>query len=323
MRRKQGPHPGRRIALLVLAAAILAFLLSPLKNYPVSLAVMRVYSHMHWEDSIMAEKGIDLSIPGGGRTEETDWYPFVMAFNDTAGFRRFTGQDALELTILYNFPAFDIGRGCSRLYDPASPYYGGFYGAYLVSGRVTEADGTKHPYGFLPDGALDAGAVAEVPRYDLQHLVLSDLGLAYEDMVFDWQVQGTAQNIGYAGSDGWARVDALLTVNGPAHERTRFRRSYLQYGPPGFEPAEPAQGMETVGRASAGRLDVTGGDASASDAERDFLPVEMRGRVYGKYFPEWDTSVFFYVLARDAAVVETCDRQILSASRLEAADARE
>ena len=55
----------RRIAGIL--AAILAglmilvlFLLSPLSNYPVSLAVMKVYSGMHEKESIMVQKGITL-----------------------------------------------------------------------------------------------------------------------------------------------------------------------------------------------------------------------------------------------------------------------
>ena len=124
---------------MVLAAAavlLVVFALSPLSKYLVSLSVMSVYSGVHERQSIMEEKGIELSIPGGGATSEADWYPFVMTFNPSAeSFCRFIGEANRELTILYNFPAFDLrrGKGCSRLYDPTSPYYNAFYGAYLVT----------------------------------------------------------------------------------------------------------------------------------------------------------------------------------------------
>lgn len=55
-----------------------------------------------------------------------------MTFTADAAYAAYTGQPDARLTILYNFPAFDLSRGCSRLYDPNSPYYNGFYGAYLV-----------------------------------------------------------------------------------------------------------------------------------------------------------------------------------------------
>lgn len=289
--------------LLKAAAAfiiLVVFLWSPFSNYPVSLTVMKIYSGIHDRDSIMAEKGIDLHIPGGRATREKDWYPFVMTFNDDAGFRHFTGEPDLKLTILYNFPAFDFLKGCSALYDPASPYYNGFYGAYLVcreaggGSKSTAADdsGNAAPYGFLEDGSLDAGAAAQVPQFDFQKLVLQDFGIARDALVFDWEISKSRQNVNYLGLDGWTRVDARLRVNGTWHEADGFHRSYLQYGPPGYILSE-------------------------NRPEEAFAPVEMTGRVYGRYFEEWDTSIFFYVLASDPAVLEDCDREILSQSTLD------
>lgn len=321
----------KRLLKAAAAFIILAvFLWSPFSNYPVSLAVMKIYSGIHEHDSIMAEKGIELRIPGGGVTWEKDWYPFVMTFNDDAGFRRFTGEADVKLTILYNFPAFDLLKGCSRLYDPASPYYNGFYGAYLVcyedddeeEDNAAGADGTdaaehtdaavdeggtngaEHTggkgragesgaaYGFLPDGSLDLMTVAQVPQFDFQKLVLQDFGIGRDQMVFDWEVSKSRQNVSYLGIDGWTRVDAELSVNGTWHEADQFRRSYLQYGLPRYDLLEYSLPGEA------------------------FAPVEMTGRVYGRYFEEWDTSIFFYVLASDPAVLEDCDREILSQSSL-------
>ncbi|MCI8609079.1 MAG: hypothetical protein HFE73_05500 [Firmicutes bacterium] len=272
------------IAALV-AVILAAFFWSPFSNYPISLGVMKVYSGLHVRESIMAEKGIELSIPGGGVTEEDDWYPFVMTFNDDAGFQRFTGQSDLKLTILYNFPAFDMRKGCSRLFDSGSPYYNGFYGAYLVC-REEGSRETK-PYGFLSDGSIDLKATAQVPQFDFQNLVLRDFGIQREQLVFDWKIGRVKENAEYGGISGWTQVDAVLTVNGVFHQRTRFCRSYLQYG----SPADSWQGEE-------------------------FAPIDMVGRVYGRYFEEWDTSVFFYVLAADMAVLESCDEKILSQSVL-------
>lgn len=304
------------MAAAAAAAVLILFLWSPLSNYPVSLAVMKVYSGIHERESIMAEKGIALNIPGGSVTEETDWYPFVMTFNDSDGFRRFlrqteqSGQTAqadysdLELTILYNFSAFDVPRGCSRLYDPSSPYYNGFYGAYLVSGQVTEGDSSRHPWGFTGDGQLDTASTALVPQFDFQNLVLGDMGIDRSRMVFQWELISTEENVSYAGSDGWSRADAALTVNGVFHKKEEYHQSYLQYGPPG---KYPASGKNSEPEKMAERSDFV---------PVDFAPVDMKGRVYGKYFRQWDTSVFFYVLAADEDVLERCDDGILSQSRL-------
>lgn len=270
-------------AALIILAVLAAFIWSPFSNYGISLAVMKLYGGIHERESLMAEAGIEIDIPGGTVTEEKDWYPFVMTYNPGDGFGRFTGEDA-ELSIMYNFPAFDVTKGGSMLFDPSSPYYNGFYGAYMIKGE----DGDGNPYGFDKDGRLDLAAVSKVPEFDFQYLVLADFGLEREDMTFEWEIADFEEGVSYAGSDGWTRVDAGLTVNGAYHHRDRFRRSYLQYGTPaGFD-----------GRGA------------------DFAPVEMKGRVYGKYFDEYGAGIFFYVMAADEGVLKACDEEILSDSRI-------
>lgn len=287
----------KKLLVIVASFVILAvFLWLPLSHYPISLAMMKAYSGIHEKNSVMETKGISLEIPGGRITEKKDWYPFVMTFNDSVGFRKFlrnkhgekaySTKDPLDLTILYNFPAFDVLKGCSALYDPKSPYYNSFYGAYLVSGST--AAGT--PYGFSSDGTLDLAAASQVPQFDFQRLVLADLGIRPSEQVFDWKIRSTHKNVDYAGSGGWTRLDAQLTVNGVIHRPDQFRRSYLQYGRCPYEPED--YGLE------------------------DFAPVQMQGRLYGKYFPDWDTSIFFYIMSADAEVLESCDENILSKSVL-------
>ena len=280
----------------IIIGLLAIFLWSPLSKYPISLAVMKVYSAVHERDSLIEQKGISLEIPGGGATKEKDWYPFVMTFNDSAGFRRFLkGQvggapydmeKPPELTILYNFPAFDVLEGCSALYDPESPYYNSFYGAYLLTGRTAKGA----PYGFSSDGSLDLEAASQVPKFDFQRLVLADLGIRPEAQVFDWKIQSVRKNVDYVGSSGWTRLDASLTVNGVIHRREKFRRSYLQYGRCAYDPKD--YGLE------------------------DFVPVHMKGRLYAKYFEEWNTGIFFYIMTANEQALERCDAEILSESIL-------
>lgn len=85
------------LTIVVSLVALAVFIRSPLSNYPVSLAVMKIYSEIHARDSIMEEKGIKLHIPGGSAAKEKNWYPFVMTFNADAGFQRFTGESNLKL----------------------------------------------------------------------------------------------------------------------------------------------------------------------------------------------------------------------------------
>lgn len=271
----------RLLSLALVCGCVIAFLLSPLFPFVRSLAVMRVYSGMHQRQSLLAEEGIRLHIPGGLATPEADWYPFVMTFTADAAYAAYTGQPDARLTILYNFPAFDLTRGCSRLYDPNSPYYNGFYGAYLVR------DGSNAA---LAGGDPHEDAAAQIAAFDFFTLVLGDFGLTPEERVFDFTVTERASGVTYAGYEGWTKFQAEFTVNGSAHNaREGGVLSYLQYGAPGFGPVA-----------------------------EEFTPVEMHGIVCARYFPEWDAGVYFYVMGTSAELCRACDQEILSKSTLEA-----
>lgn len=270
--------------LLTIFSIFLFFCLSPLANLLVSLCIMGVYSHMNEKESLITTEAIDLHIPGGLTTSKSDWYPFVMNYCADWDFRRYMGNPDLSLTILYNFPAFSLLRGCSRLYDTESPYYNSFYGAYLIK------DNSGQPFGFVRDdfGSFHPNAkeAALIPEYDFFRLVLIEFGITGENSVFDWSVTDIEENQTYAGETGFTRMDALLTVNGSAHIRNSFTPSYLQYGSPHFPCEEP------------------------------LAPVRMYGRLYGKYLEDKQVSLFFYIVAADKNALEDCDRKILSKSRL-------
>lgn len=248
----------KKKVICILLCAVILFVISPFSDFVLSLGVMSVYSGMHERDSLLAKHGVTLDMPSG-----EGWYPFVMTFNPNE-----------KLTILYNFPEFDFrwGKGCSRLYDPESPYYSAFYGAYVLEGNRVSAE-----------------AAAAVAKYDFQQLVLSDFGIKRSEMVFDWEETEPPHAERLLGEDGWTEFNAKLTVNGTAHEPDGFKRSYLQYGTP--------------------KYDLTG-------TQKPFAPLEQKGRVYAKYFEEADISIFFYVIAPEDEIIETCDEEILRQSRL-------
>ncbi len=260
------------IAIGLLTLILALFLTSPLAAYAKSLAVMKIYSFTNERESLLAEKGIGIELG----TDE-GWYPFVMTFNADEGFRAFTGDKDIRLTILYNFPEFDVKRGCSRIYDDTCEYYNSFYGAYAVNER----------YGIDEKGNVDLDKISRVPRYDFTRLVLGDLGMPKKDEVFSWEVDGVTKGVSLAGYDDWVCLDAEMTVNGVLHERCEKLRNYIQYGSPNY------------------------------DTEENFAPVQMRGRIYARYFEEAECSIFFYVMARSDDVLESCDENILAAADLE------
>ena len=265
--------------LIILACVLLllaAFAVSPVFHYVRSLAVMSVYSPYCAKNSVMNKESFELSIPSG-----SGWYPFVMTYEADEAFSSYIGLPDTKLTILYNFPAFSLKKGCSSFFDEASPYYSSFYGAYLV--RC--ADGK--PYGFSPDmSAPNENAVSNIAKFDFFTLVLSDFGLKTNKQVFDSTPTSEQANVSFLCYDGWSRISYDLTVNGVNHSKKGFVSSYLQYGSPNFPVSS------------------------------DFAPVEMKSIVYARYFPEWGSSVYFYVMSPSEAVCENCVQTILSKSTL-------
>lgn len=63
--------------------------------------------------------------------------------------------------------------------------------------------------------------------------------------------------------------------------------SYLQYGSPNYKPSS------------------------------EFAVIPMKGRIYARYFSEWNVSIFYYIITVDEEILEECDEKILSRSKLE------
>ncbi len=257
---------------IVAAAALLAvFMLAPFCAQLRSMAIMSVFSRAHETIGVAEQQQLRIKIPSG-----EGWYPFVMTYNDDEDFALLTKQKGSRLTIMYNFPAFDVKYGCSRLFDEESPYYNSFYGAYLTK----LPDGSS--YGFDPEGIELTEAVSSIARLDYFWLVLSDFGLERDDRVFSFDTQLQEENVFFAGSEGWVRIDAQMFISGAAHNAKPGVRSYLQYGRPGFPVSQ------------------------------ELAPVKMYSTVFSKYFESHGTTVYFYVMASDETVRDSCIADILS-----------
>ena len=236
---------------------------------------MSVYSAIHEKDSIMAEAGFKIDIPGGLSTKGRDWYPFVMTFN-ADGYKA-RGGLIEGMTILYNFPAFNLLSRTNTFYEPDSLYNSSFYGAYVV--RTLE----ETPYCYTDDGQQNYSEVMQAFKYDYKNLVLESLG----DNDFEFIVQQfTGTETDYLGYDGWTMVNAVINTNSVTHVYKGTKRSYLQYGRPMNRTYE------------------------------DFSRIKMHGRLYMRYFPEYKSTINFYVMAQDRNIVNECDEKILSKSEI-------
>ena len=202
----------KRLIIACILVLLAVFVFSPLFPYVRSLAVMSVYSPLCAKNSVMEKENFSLKIPS-----DDGWYPFVMTYTADEAFSSYVNIPDAKLTILYNFPAFDLKRGCSRLFDETSPYYNSFYGAYLIS------CGNHEAYGFSTDmHDPSEPALADIAKFDFFNLVLNDFGLTQEDRVFEYSITSENTNVSFAGSDHWTCICSDITVNGANHEKNGF-----------------------------------------------------------------------------------------------------
>lgn len=266
----------KRYYFIIFILLVVIFYLSPIFPFVKSVTVMSVYSLSEKSNSLLDSEEIKLKMPGGLSTLKKDWYPFVMVFNDSYGFSRYIGRD-VELTILYNFGAFDYLKGHSTYYDTESDFHNAFYGAY-----VTKTD--ERPFGFELDGTPNYEEMALVPEYDMRVLVLESIGC--ENPQFEWELTDMKPVDSFIGYSDWYVMNAIIRTNSPVHQQVEDFMAYIQYGEP------------------------------PKDATDNFPLVEMQGRVYAKYFEEHGVSIFFYVIAPDEVAIETCDKEFLQESKL-------
>ncbi len=136
----------------------------------------------------------------------------------------------------------------------------------------------------LSDGEIDMEQFALAVRYDYTQLVIRHFGC--EEPVFQISDYSITDDIEYADIKGWARVDAKLQVNGAAHNFTQYKTPYLQYGRP----------MQKV--------------------DDDFEQTELTGRVYAKYFDEYDCTIMLYIIAPNTSAANSCDEDFLQYTQI-------
>lgn len=250
------------LAALLISAVLIFWFFYPLR----SLIVMSVYSGQHSSESVLKQHGFSVDMPTG-----QGWFPLVMTYN-ADGFSAWSGIDA-DMSILYNFGAFDAATRTSSFYDVNSDKYCAFYGAYVLH----KDDGV---FGLTDNADVNMYEITQAVEYDYTQLVLAGFGC--ENIVFNVDDYALQHGAAYAGSGGWTRIDAAITTNGVAHQFIEGKTAYLQYGPP----------MQTV--------------------NEDFDVTALQGRLYIKYIEDYDCTVMLYVIAPDTDAVDACDKDILS-----------
>ncbi len=269
------------IRLSIVIILIVGFLFTPFYQVVKSYAVMSVYSKIHDNASFMKKEGIRIKMPGGLSTFKKDYFPFVMTYDTTEEFSRYLDTD-VDLVVLYNFGAMEWLKGSSLMYNEDSPYYSGFYGAY-----VARYNDIERQYGEKENGDIDIEEIMEVTNFDLKVLVMRSIGnktphidykVVNEDKPYTRTIDGLDFKV----------YDAELYMDGMNHEYSRDYTAYIQYG-------KPPKSKEPI---------------------ESFKKMNGYGRIY-VYF-DYDTSVsyFFYIIGPTKETIEETEVKFILPSEI-------
>lgn len=187
------------------------------------------------------------------------------------------GSEIQGMTILYNFPAFNFSTRTNTFYEKDSKYNSSFYGAYVVQSP------SNLPYCYKEDGTPNFDELIHTFNYDYKNLVLESLGNADFEFVVQ---QFKSETVDYLGYSDWVMVSANVKTNSVSHEFNGNKRSYLQYGRPLSKPDE------------------------------NFTKIIMYGRLYMRFFQEYNSTIIMYIMTPSYDILNECDNNILSKSKI-------
>lgn len=246
--------------LVLLSVYLLAF--APALAALRSDLVLRAQAASFTGQSVFAQNNLTLNVPTSAQTGDGRWDDTMKLFHCGD---KFPHQGPGELSILYNFGAFDDGR--SGFYNPEAATFNAHYGVYAISQ-------TAGAFGYR-NGVPNGEAITDLVAFDQLDLVLTSLGCPPSQRRFDAQITGIKPGPVMAGFSDWIQLDATILTNAPLYQEQGFRLGTLQYGPP--PPDYPGP---------------------------DFPVVPMLGRLYLRYDPTRHLTVIYFVIAKDAGLVE-------------------
>ncbi|MBS4537631.1 hypothetical protein GOQ27_04100 [Clostridium sp. D2Q-11] len=265
-----------KIVFIILMTVLILFITNiyyPLRSYIIMYPVKTYYRNTGLFNDI------PLKIPSGKISNKESFYPFVLYFNSNEGFKYYVDRD-VDLSIMYNFGGFKLGKKNSSYFDPKSDYYSSFYGAYAI-----KTDNST-PFGFDKDKNINIDLLSKVPEYDQKYLVMSSIGLSPNNVTFDYNIKTIKEDIKYINSMDWLMVDSQIKTNAPVHKYKKHYNGYLQYGIP----------------------------KELNNLSKDYPIMKLHGRMYIKYFKEYDSTIVFYILGKNKDIVDRIDENIVSKS---------
>ncbi len=271
----------KRWIKIVLFIVTLVLLLINSSIFPIlkSYAVMFVYSQMHERESFLYEEEIRLQLQGGLATWKKDYFPFVIAFDASKAFSRYI-DEPIDLTIYYNFGAFDVRQGASSLYNQNSPFYSTFYGAYAIRYKDSE-----EIYGLRTDQKPDIEAITKITDFDLKHLVYNSIGHVEPELKY--KIENNEEVMVIDGRE-FIVFDATIQMDGMWHQYERDYRAYIQYGKPPIQLED----------------------------KESFEAIEGFGRIYLHYDDIEGISYFFYIITADKETLQYTEEAFIANAKI-------
>ncbi len=125
-----------------------------------------------------------------------------------------------DLMVVWTIADFPDDRICSRYYDPGSPWYQVFYGAYGI--RSTKPGGAH--WGYRSNGQPDYDEIFEIPKKDYNDLTAGQLGCPPAKRCFEIQSSTPLPTRGrWNGAEVQCRIPSgIHHALGDAEEVKRF-----------------------------------------------------------------------------------------------------
>jgi hypothetical protein len=202
------------LVLCILAVVVFAPFMARVR----ALAVMSVYDLVYERDSVPLKLGLSVEMP----LEKTDLFPLMITFNEDQGMSSWLGSP-VHFTVDYAVADYTFLSDHSRFYDPESPLYGAYVGAYYLQGL-----------GRLPD----RDTVMQVAAFDQRCLALPAIGLGLKDSAFRVNAVRESSEAVSIGSYSWKCYDAAVTTNAPDHRQAGYESGAFLFGRPHASAAQ-------------------------------------------------------------------------------------
>lgn len=131
----------------------------------------------------------------------------------------------VDIDMVWTIADYEASYDCSAYYDPSSPWYNVFYGAYGL--RSYKSNGAA--WGYNADGTPNFPEFLQIPNVDYNFLTAGMFGCPPQQMCFDvrsW-VPGS--------KNGWDLIDVVATVPSGLHDPAvtlADPSTYVIYGVP-------------------------------------------------------------------------------------------